>query len=329
MIPTTAEVYTATRFLLGDTKVTAGQIFTDAFLAVYFPSAYMSLFRWLERNANKLTRRTKYFNLPANTGYVTPAGMAIQSLGKPYEIYDRPVAFSATATVAVLNAAAVGTPPSVDLTSAAHGLLAGAQVVTFGITTASLITDDINGQWYISVPNANTIRLLGCGATGSGIGASIKVSTGSTQFSAQPLQQVFDISQFPLTSSNAQLSQWKWENNAFVFIPATTERQIKIVYALSGKATDAQVSGNVGIDDSLDALSLYLGAACAQAKGFNNMAGSLFMRAVGNPSGDTTNIRGGAFYELAQLGLQAINKTPIVVGRYRRKRNTGNRQFAW
>ncbi len=333
MIPTTAEVYTATRFLLGDTKVTGGQIFTDAFLAVYFPSAYMSLFRWLERNGNKLVRRTQYFNLPANTSYITPAGMYILNMGEPLEIYDRPVGDTITGMVATFNAASLGVPPSLDLTAASHGLTAGAQVVTFGfgIFTATSITADANDQWYIDVPNANTIRLLGCGAVdlGNGIGSTGIVSTGSGDFPTVPLNQAYDISQFPSTASNGQLSTWMWQGDAIRFIPATAARQIKVVYSMSGKATEAQLTGSIGIDDSLDALSTFLAAACAQAKGFNGIAQNLFMRAVGNPTGDTTNIQGGAFYELAQLGLKQINKTRIVVGRYRRKRNVGPAQWAW
>jgi hypothetical protein len=299
----------------------------------FWPNAWNSLYRYLDRNNSKRLRRTQFYNVPANTGYVMPADMGIQSMGKPESIYDRTIGLTYTATVLAISTGPTSSLPSaVDLSIPGHTLTQGQQVVAFGFGRQdSSITDDINGDWYISLPDPNNpaaIRLNGCPSTdlGNGVGSTGIISTGAETFPTIPMEQVYDFANTPLTANNARLSQWKWENGVIRFLPSSSDRQIKIVYMLSG--TPAQF-GSVGIDDSGDALSLFLAATFAAAKGFQNKSQSLFMRALGNPSGDTTNIRGGAFYELAQLGAQEINRTRVVVGRYRPRRNVGPIRQNW
>lgn len=306
---------------LGDTAVPGGSLFTDSFLSKYWGNGYRALYRWLDRNANKTLRKSSYYNLPANTSYATPAGIGIANMGKPQDIFDRPIRSSATATIAALNTLTASAPPSVDLTWTAHGLNAGQEVITFGFTT---MTDQINGSYNIGVPDANTIRLLGCDATAitgqTPVGSTGIASTGQTPFPNQPLSNLYDIQVWPIATQAGQLSAWKWESGAFRFLPANQDRQIRITYMLSGTPP---VDGTVPIDDSLDALAFYVAGAAAAAKGLTIKAGSLFMRAVGNETGDTTMIEGGAFYELAQIGLQQLTQQRIILPRYRSKRNTG------
>lgn len=321
MIPQVSDIFADARVHLGDTAVPGGSLFTDAFLSKYWGNSYRALYRWLDRNANKTLRRSSYFILPPNTSYVTPAGMGILNMGKPQDIYDRGVANASPVTIVAVNAATTGVPPSVDLTWNSHGLSSGAEVVTFGFTT---MTDEINGSFNINVVDANTIRLLGCPAvalTGStDIGSTGEASTGQSPFPSIALIQLFDIESWPVSTQASQLTFWKWESGAFRFLPSSVRRQIRIVYMLSGAPP---IDGIVAIDDCLDALALYMAGAAAAAKGLGGKAASLFMRAVGNESGDTTNIKGGAFYELAQIGLQQLTQQRIVIPRYRPKRNTG------
>ena len=338
MIPQVQDVFNAARFHLGDTATPSGQIFTNNYLQGFWPNAYGAGFRILERNSSKLLRVTKYFNVPANTSYITPAGMGLLNMGKPEHIWDRLPAQTFNATIAAVNPVSLGTPPSIDLTISNPGLQAGTQVVTFGFGNAdwgddpvqippTTISDDINGQWYIGVPDANTIRLLGCAAQdyGSAVGSTGILSTGSGGFGNQPLAQWFDVTDFPLTAQNACLTTWKWENGAFIFNPSNVTRQIRISFMLSATPP---ASGSVGIDDSGDAFALYLGGLAAASKvGFANKSGGLFTLAVGNPTGDESNLRGGAFYSLVQIGIQAMNETRVVQPRFRQKRNVGWRQF--
>ena len=338
MIPQVIDIFNLARGHLGDTATPGGQLFKDNLLNAYWPNAWGALYRYLERNSNKNLRVTKFFNVPANTSYITPAGMGLNNMGKPEHIWDRLPAQTFAATIAAVNPVSLGTPPSVDLTIPSHGLTAGAQVVTFGFGNAdwgddpvlvppATVSDDINGQWYIGVPNSNTVRLLGCAAQdyGSAVGSTGIVSTGSGTFGNQPLGQWFDITDFPLSAQNACLTTWKWENGAFIFNPSNVIRQIKITFMLSATPP---VTGSVGIDDCGDALALYLGGLAAAAKvGFANKSAGLFTLAVGNPAGDEANVRGGAFYSLVQIGIQALNETRTVQPRFRNKRNVGWRQF--
>lgn len=329
MIPSASDIFALARDHLGDTSKPGGQIFQDNFLLQFWPDAYSTLYRYLDKNANRLLRSNKYFNLPAFTSYVTPAGLGISNMGKPLEVRDRAVANTWTGTIATINVAGVGVPPSIDVTtSSPHGLASGAQVVAFGFTG---VTDDINDSWYVSVLDATNIRLLGCGALdlGSGVGSTGIISTGSGEFPSDPLNQLFDINALPLAAANGQLSQYLWQGGAFRFIPANVVRQIKVTFMLSGNPP-VDIGSPIGIDDSLSALSLFLAASAASGKGpFKGKMETLFMRAVGNNSGDETNVRGGAFYSLAQIGLQALQETRVVMLRYRRKRNVGGASFSW
>lgn len=326
MIPTVEQILTTARGHAGDTAVPGGQIFKDDWLISnqHWSNAYDALFRWLDRNSFRGLRRTVYFNLPANTSYATPAGLGIANMGKPLAIYERTVALTFTGTIAAINAAGVGTLPSVDLTIPGNGMLTGQQVVTFGFgQTADTVTDDINGQWTITVLDPNTVRLSGCAPVdlGSAVGSTGIVSTGNNDWPATPMNQVYDLQGQQIKVSSGQICVWEWASGAFYFVPASQIRQLKIVFSLSGSAPS---SGSVGIDDSRDALGLFVAASAVQSKnGPGPKAQALWMRAIGNGTGDTLHIVGGAFSELASLGLQEINGTVTRSPRYRPKRNVG------
>ncbi len=327
MVPTVSQVFASARGHLGDTVVPGGQIFRDNFLINngHWAAAYEALYRWLSRNGAKAVRRSKYFNLAANQASITPAGMGITDMGEPQDIWDRQVDKTLTATGVVVNAASAGVSPSVDLTIAGHGLLAGAQVVTFGFgMDSATVTDSVNAEWTIAVPDVNTVRLLGCetedlgnAATATGI-----LSTGTQAFPVSPVARTYELDNVQLTSQNSCLLAWTFENGYFRFIPANAIRQLKISYMISGVAPDA---GTVGIDDSRDALALFVAASAAASKfgASGKLATGLFIRAIGNAAGDTTMIRGGAFYELAQLGLKVLTGDRIRQPRYKPRRNIG------
>lgn len=323
MIPTVVQCTNLTRSIIGDTFVPGGTIFTDNFLIPYFSEAYSALLGYLSRNGAKSLRKDYYFNLPANTSSATPAGLGINNNTSPEEIYDRPIATSLTGVIAAVNDASTGSLPSVDVTVTGHPYASGMNVVTFGFSTAN-ITDDINSEWTITVLDANTIRLNGCGAQevvgGTAVGTAGVVSTGSQPFSDCPLQQVYDTGSLPLTSQLGQLSSWMWQNGYFRFVPSTNPRQIKIDVALSGSAPN---SGSVGIDDSLSALAFYTAASAGAAKRPAAQVQSWWMRAIGNPSGDMDNVVGGAFRALARQAARNLNNSRITMPRFREKRNTG------
>lgn len=329
MIPAVSDINALVRARLGDTEVDGGQLFTDSFLQPFFSSAYQSLFTWLDRNNGSKLRRTQFFNLPANTGYIKPDSMGIWNMGKPINVWERGIGVSLSATVGALNASSPSTGgiPSIDLTSASHGLSAGQEVITFGFVDGN-VTDSINDLWYISVPNVNTIRLNGCEPGDSDTtGSPGIVTTGSADWGVTPVPQLYDFSsENRNTPASGCISWWHWAGSAFRFTPATQARQLKIVYELSATAP---TSGSVGLDDSLNALAAMTGALAAQSKGFAQTAQALFMAAVGNAAGDTTNIRGGYFAELAQLEAQQSQMTRVVIPRYRRKRNTGPTAQSW
>lgn len=253
--------------------------------------------------------------------------MGIASFGSPEDLFDRGIGVSSAVTIAAINPTnpATDSGPSIDLTWTAHGLQPGQQIVVFGFNDG-MISDDINDLWFITIPNANTVRLMGCEATGSP-GATAQASTGSGDWGTHPLARLYDFSgQWPNNANNGQLSSYYWNGDVFRLNPANVARQLKVVYDLSGTAP---VVGSCGIDDSLDALATMTAALAVAAKGFQNKAAALFMRALGNSAGDTTNIRGGHYYELVQLAIRETQKVRVVQPRYRNRRNVGPAQFGW
>lgn len=323
MIPQVIDIYQQSRFHLGDTQVPGGQLFNDNYLRPHFSAAYMALYRWLSRNGAKGLRKDYYFNLKANTSQATPLDLGIANNGKPQEIYERTIGSTFLGSIAAINASSAGTLPSIQITINGHNFVNGSVIVTFGFSTAD-ITDDINSEFTVTIVDANNILLNGCSAKevtgGTAVGTTGYVSAGSEPFGDIPLQQAYDIGALPLNSSLGQLTVWMWQNGYFRFVPATIDRQIKINVALSSAPPNA---GSVGIDDSLDALALFTAASAGASKRPAAMCQALWMRAIGNTSGDTMKIMGGQFYELAQSAILAINNSRVQQPRFRSKRNTG------
>jgi hypothetical protein len=315
---------------LGDTEVPGGQWAQDNYLQPFVSSSYQSLYRWLQRNHAQLVRRTSYFNLPVNTSYLTPTDAGIANLGQPENIFQRKAGTTWTGTVAAINAGTPGQSVStVDITiSDTSALSSGQQVLAFGFvgsataTPATNISDDINDLWTITLVDGTTIRLNGCSAFGE-VGATGIISTGAEQWPNAPISRLYDFSgsEFQNNVQSGQIQFWYWNLGVMRFTPCSEIRQLKIVYDLSGTAP---TSGTIGINDSLDALAAMTAALAARSKfGDSATCQELFMRAVGNPTGDTSAITGGYFAELAQIETQNLQKVRVVMPPFRNKRNAG------
>ena len=328
MIPDVEDVYVLARMHLGDTQIPGGQWALNNYLQPFFNSSYQTLFRWLQRNHAQLTRRTSYFNLPINTSYLKPSDAGINNLGQPEDIFQRKAGTSYDGTIAAINEGIPGqTVSSIDITiSSTSGLSSGQQVLTFGFfgdaSAGTDISDDVNDLWTITVVDGTTIRLNGCAAFGN-TGATGIVAIGAENWPNTPVKKLLDFGEdeFANQVQSGQIQYWYWNLGVMRFTPCDQIRQLKIIYDLSGTAP---TSGTIGMNDSLDALAAMTAALAARSKfGDNATCQELFMRAVGNPTGDTSAITGGYFAELAQIETQNLQKVRVVMQRYRQKRNTG------
>lgn len=328
MIPDVEDVYELARFHLGDNEVPGGQWATDNFLQPFFGDSFRSLYRYLQRNHAQRLRRANYFNLPINTSYLKPADAGIINMGQPEDIFQRKVGTSWTGTIAGVDPGTTGQSIStVDITiSSTASLNSGDQVLTMGfagdVNAGTDITEDVNDLWTITVVNATTIRLNGCSPGTSNNGATGIVSTGGEQWPPDPIPRLLDFrDDFQNSVQSGEIRAWYFNGGIMRFTPASTIRQLKIVYDLSGSAPQ---SGSCGINDSLDALATFAAGKAARSKfGDAQAAQELLVQAVGNPAGDTTNVTGGYFYELAQIETQHLQKVRVILPPFRQKRNTG------
>lgn len=325
MFPQVSDVYNLARKHLGDTQVPGGAVFTDSYLPDYFGEAYRALVRVLERNSCKNLRNYGFFNVPAYVNAVTPAGMGMQNMGVPIEIYPRKINSTFTATITAIGAASSGVLPYVELTTATHNLTSGDEVVTFGFDP-TIITPEIMGEWNVTVMSATVVRLVGCAAVGvNGQDPVVAVatgilSTGTTSFGSEPIRGDYDFGNVEKSVQSTDIKAWMWQAGYFRFLPANQPNQLKIVFKQSGTAPSF---GYIYIDDCLDALALFTAASAFSPKAKGQTQANLFMRAVGNSAGDTTQAVGGAFAELVQLGVQELDYSiPVRQPPFRTKRTT-------
>lgn len=250
--PLVSDVYTLTRAFLGDNDVAGGSDFLDATLQPFYQAAYEDLFRLLNNMQSAKIQTEAFYNLPANTSTLDPASAGISSLGNTIAIEERGNVTAFTITGA--------TPGTNQLTLTVNHTLATGAIVT--VNGVAGISSDVNGVWAITAPNATSVILNGCTATGTYTPATGVMSYSPDNF--VPMQQVQRID---LLSSppGTMLNAFAIEGAFFRFYPAQTIRQLRIIYDISGSAPTT-TSDRIQIDDSLDYLSLQTAFRAARSR---------------------------------------------------------------
>jgi hypothetical protein len=320
VIPIYTDVTAAFRVHLGDTEVAAGQVWTDASgkCDPYLQQAFSELYKGMESGGLKNITRTRYGNLPAYTSFIKPSTMGAANFSEPTmnPLWERDSAGSVAITGAAPNTATPGAP-FVRITAVGHGYTTGDMVLIFGIVG---LTDDVNDQWSIVVQSADTFDLMGCTATGtySSGGTATKSSQDWTEVLSVP-----EVSNFPQTPGGS-LGVYAWINGAFRVPPATTIRQIKMVYYLSASApTYATPTASLGFDDCLGFLA-YRGAALATLDrvGATGKFKQLNQIALG-PTEQHADL-GGLYGLLIRSKDRSAARNPVVLSGWRNsRRNAG------
>jgi len=316
-IPTLGNVLSLSRILTGDTQVPGGQVYTDLFLMNFYPTSYRSMVRVLAQYNNKRMQRTSYYNLPAYTGYLLPASAAITNFGEPIDLFERSIDSSALIEAISYDA------DRVLVTIAGHPYTTGQMAIVFGVRG---LTDDVNDEWCMECPDANSIYLQGCRATGTYTLGSGTLSHSTEGFPKVPLVREFDTQASPSIGTNS-LDRFRWEGDAFRFNPISIPRQLKIVHTISGNppTTAANLDVSTGVDDCLDFLAYYTAAAALAIKGPSESA-RLFTLACGYPDGVFTGpgrFPAGQLGGLIAAGVKSSQMERIIPPRFRPRRNTG------
>jgi hypothetical protein len=319
MIPTYAEVTAAMRVHLGDTEVAAGQVWTDASgkCDPYIQQSYSELYDGMRSAGVRNTVRTSYGRLPAYTSYINPATLGVTNFGEPtqHPLWDRTDEDSIAITGAAANTSTPGAP-YVRITAVGHTFSDGQMVIVFGIVGMS---DDVNGQWSVKKYDANSFDLMGCTATGTYSSGGWAAESNQGWSEVVPIASIENYPQSP----GASLNRCCWEDGAFRVYAASTVRQIKMIYFLSGRApTYATPTASMGWDNSLQFLSYRSAALAALDRGAPAKAQALNTIALG----PTQNHQdwGGLYGTLIRAKARGATRTPVIVGPYRDpRRNAG------
>lgn len=341
MIPTYTQFTAAFRTHVGDTEVPAGQVWTDASgkCDPYLQQAFSELYKGFEGAAVKNITRTVYAVLPAYTSYFKPSffkqrifgvsvGDAINSLGNFSEPVDRPLWERSVLPggVGITNIAAItqfvgGSWQFVTVTD--HGLSVGDQVMIYNVLDG--FTDDINDIWTVSAVIDNlTYNVSSIGAQPIPTpytalnGWSVKASNENWS-EVLPMTEIRD---YPQTAGSS-LQRYAWIDNAFRVYPANVQRQIKMIFYLSGQApTKDMPNASLGFDDCLGFLAYRAAALALMDRGQRAQAVILNKTALG--SSEMHSEWDGLYGQLMRSKVRSAARVPVIIGsRQDPRRNAG------
>ncbi len=295
MIPTVAQVYTAARSVLGDTQTAAGEVFTDDILAPFLSYAYSELFKSLDNVASQRLRRTQYYNVPINTGFLAFSTAGISNMGELESIEER-----GSVTSWAISGAVAGSGVC-TLTNAASTLVTGQQAIVYGVGGLS---DDVNSDWIVTVLSTTSTRLNGCAATGT------YTSGGVLSYSSEEFNEVVPVTRITFVDQTPQdvIGQYALQTGALRFRPCSGVRQLRITYWLSGDAPTA-TTASIGIDDSLPFLMYRIAGLAGESKGMADRAIGYNNRAIG-PLYDSQGMIGGILGQMLDAQTRDLQRLP-------------------
>jgi hypothetical protein len=311
MIPLRSDITSSVLYLLGDTQVTGGSIFTAAFQAPLLNLAYMELFGKLALAGADRIQREGYYVLPAYTGVFTPSLAGITNFGGPVKIRER----GTVATYAVSAATPSSPSPGLCALTIAPlptSVITGAQAEVYNIGG---LTDEVNDSWFLTVNSTTSVVLNGCTASGTYVsGGTLAYSTEKWSDSLDPKDNTDDFTADPGSS----LGMYCWQTGKLRFPPCSTARELKLVYHLSASlpvVASPVVGDSMGVDDSLPFLAHRTAQLCAASKG--------------NPRAQVLQSQADYFLALMveSAARQQQSSEALVPGMFRLPRNT--RPTAW
>jgi hypothetical protein len=327
MIPTWSDFTEAFRFHMSDTQVAGGQVWTDASgkIQPYLQQAFSELYKGFEGAAVKNITRTLYGILPANSSYFSPTAFGAANFSEPTikPLWERPADTAYVFISSITSSTGSFGPFTIVTASSPHGLAIGDQAMIFKVEG---ITDKINDIWTVAaVPSPTVFWIQGLSISGTVTnvgagGAALAKASNSAWSEVLPLPEILEYPQTP----GGSIRRYAWIDNGFRVLPATVDRQIKLIFYLSGQApTSATPTASLGFDDCLGFLAYRAAALAHQDKGRTITFHQLNQQAYGADENPQTE--GGLFGQLLRSKERSAARNPIVVGGFRDpRRNAGN-----
>lgn len=317
MIPTVAQVYGRARGVLAEDEVTAGEMFSDAYLYPRLQTAFNDLFRAYQTYGTLTGERALYYVLPANTSHFRPSQAGVVNFGEPINdgVFQRRV----TALLTITNVVPDPTNALCRVTvSAPHGMATGDDVIIYGVGGVS---EDVNDEWPVTVIDPTQFDLNGCFSTGTYTSGG-RASTSPDEWEVLQHSHA-EISLAQAASGNPQ-RVYTWKNDTFRFYPSTDQRQLKIQHTISGNIPENRLTFSLSVDDSLDFLAYRTAALAAYDKGADDAGQRADLLAIG-PDGRADG-SGGFLEALIAEAVKTLQQTPHVFSLYRPRFNTGRRR---
>lgn len=317
MIPLRSDVTQAVLYLLGDTEVSGGQLYTAAFQAPLLNLAFQEMYQRLYAVGAARVQAEGYYLLPPYTPIFTPSLAGMSNFGGPSEVWER------GSTTAYAISGAIPSSPSAGLlrlTVAAlpATVVTGTRVELYGIGG---ISADVNDSWILTANSSTSVDLNGCTAVGTYTsGGFLLVPTEQWQ---GPLGERSNQDTFiGVAPQSSGLGVYSWQRGVLRFPECSVSRELRILYQLSSSlpVVASPVAGDsMGVDDCLSFLSTRTAELCAGSKGNKSKVGEMHARAE------------AAMTQLISNNVQQLQASgaPVVPAPFRFKRNIYPYGGAW
>lgn len=287
-------LYPLVRQLLGDTDVAGGDLFTNSEIQPLFVSAWDELIGMMSQDQIPTAKRTAYHVVPAYTNVLFPSQMNILDLDSVDAIDERPAVPSVQIISIDLATDAAGVSIMVT-TLGPHGVSAGQVVQVMDVADIP----QANGQWYCDIVGPATLILRGSIFPAGGVynaGGSLQVAN-TQQFN--PVRRREELSQ---RDPDTQLHEYSWSDDAFQFVGATLDVQLRIKYLSDGTAP---TSGSLIYDGIKTPLAYRTAALLAYKHGRGQDDGQ---RLDTDARGSALDGHDGHYYRFLQKKIREMQK---------------------
>ena len=212
------------RSLLGDTDVAGGDVFTNEAITEPYKAAWAEMMAMMTADQIPAAKRIWYETLASYTSRLVPTQAAITDLESVVALEERPAGTSVTISDVVDD----GGGAIQITTSGAHALSSNQKVFVGDVSGVP----EANGSWFVTV-SAPTIIVL----RGSSFREDSDYDSGGTIVtSSDQFRDVHRVEDLPDRDPQAELGVYSWREDAFQFIGATADIQLRITFMFNNEA---------------------------------------------------------------------------------------------
>jgi len=275
-----------------DTQPTGGDVFTNEALRPYFESAWREMMAMMSADQIPAAKRVWFETLAMYTGQLLPSQAAISSFESIVRLEERPAGTS----VLISNVADDGNG-AIKVTATAHGLTNYQQAFVGDVEGVP----EANGRWFVTVIDPDNFVLRGSAFNDE----SEYVSGGTVVTSSDSWTEVIRVEELPDRDPSTQLSVYAWREDAFQFVGASQDVQLRITYLFNNEPPQ---SGSLVYSGILNPLATRTAALAAY--GHNRGQGEADRLDI-EARGRDRDGRDGLYYLFLSQKVRDMQKEPL------------------